>query len=242
MKPRLLDTVLCVVALPVLLPVMALVAVATWLDSPGPVLYRSRRIGAGGRSFEMLKFRTMGHGLPGESITSACDERITPVGSWLRRHRLDELPQIVNVLRGDMRLVGPRPEVAEFVLAYPEQYALILSVRPGVTGPTQLSYADEEKLLSGALDRVTLYRETILPAKMDSDLRYVERSTIRGDLLLLCRTGLLPVRRLRVMALGRSCVRPGVAAGTRASVAFAVFISLLSLAMMGLFAVDVWSS
>jgi lipopolysaccharide/colanic/teichoic acid biosynthesis glycosyltransferase len=236
MRHRLLDITLCVLALPVLLPLFALIAVVTFLDSPGPVLYRSQRVGLGGQPFQMVKFRSMRHGAAGPSISSACDDRFTPIGRWLRRHRLDELPQVINVLRGDMALVGPRPEVTEFVQAYPHDYERILCVLPGITGPTQLAYADEEQLLAGAPDVAVFYRDHVLPQKIDSDLAYVERHSVRGDIAVLWRTLLLALPRLRART-----VPVALSHAHRASaVASPVVVSVLTLALMltGLFAVN----
>jgi lipopolysaccharide/colanic/teichoic acid biosynthesis glycosyltransferase len=236
MRHRLLDLTLCVLALPLLAPLMALIAAVTFLDSPGPVLYRSQRVGLGGRPFLMLKFRSMRHGITGPSISSAGDERFTPIGRWLRRHRLDELPQVINVLRGEMSLVGPRPEMAEFVQAYPEQYTRILCVLPGITGPTQLAYADEEQLLAGACDVDAFYRDRVLPAKIDSDLEYVKRHSVCGDIVVLWRTLTLPLPRLRArfapFALRRAHSAPAIASP--------VIVSVLMVALMltGLFAVN----
>jgi lipopolysaccharide/colanic/teichoic acid biosynthesis glycosyltransferase len=237
MRHRLLDVVLCLLALPVLLPLLALIAVVTFLDSPGPVLYRSQRIGFGGQPFQMLKFRSMRHGVVGPSISSAADDRFTPIGRWLRRHRLDELPQVINVLRGDMGLVGPRPEVAEFVAAYPHHYERILCVLPGITGPTQLAYADEEQLLASAPDVVAFYRDHVLPLKIESDLEYVKRHSLRGDVAVLWRTFTLSLPRLRArtapFALSRTAKPPALAASP-------VVVSVLTVALMltGLFAVN----
>ena len=237
MRNRLLDVTLCLLALPVLAALFALIAVVTFLDSPGPVLYRSQRIGLGGQPFQMLKFRSMRHGVAGPSISSATDERFTPIGRWLRRHRLDELPQFVNVLRGDMGLVGPRPEVAEFVQAYPQDYERILCVLPGITGPTQLAYADEEQLLAGAPDVVAFYRDHVLPRKIESDLAYVERHSVRGDIALLWRTLMLSLPRWR----GRTVTAArSHAHSASAAVASPVIVTVLTVALMltGLFAVN----
>src|SRR5215213_5549425 len=138
---RLLDLVCVAVALPFALLVGATIACAVFLDSPGPIFYRSRRIGRGGRPFDMLKFRTMVRDAAGPPISAHGDERYTPLGRTLANLRLDELPQVWNVIRGDMRLVGPRPEVADFVMHFPAEYERILSVPPGLTGPAQVEYA-----------------------------------------------------------------------------------------------------
>lgn len=234
MTRRAFDVVVCVLALPVLLVIGAAIALAVLLDSPGPILYRAPRIGRGGRPFSMLKFRTMRHGVPGPPLSTAEDERYTPLGRWLSRHRLDELPQIVNVLRGDMRLVGPRPEVEDFVSEHPDAYARIHSVLPGLTGPAQLAYAGEGELLAGVPDRIAAYRESILPGKIEIDLAYVERSSLRGDVGVLCRTAVIPLARLRRWALLTGAAQSTPAPATRAILA----LSIVALMLTGTFAVE----
>src|SRR3954452_6099728 len=194
---RALDLTLVVIALPFALVIGALLGVAVFLDSPGPVFYRSRRIGRGGRPFAMLKFRTMVRDAAGPPISAHGDERYTPLGRTLANLRLDELPQLWNVIRGDMRLVGPRPEVEDFVLHFPSEYERILSVPPGLTGPAQVEYAWEGEILARAQlhDRATLYRDSILPMKLAIDLRYTDEHSVAGDLLLLARTAALPAVR-----------------------------------------------
>jgi lipopolysaccharide/colanic/teichoic acid biosynthesis glycosyltransferase len=193
-RRRALDVVLVLLALPVALAIGAVVAVAVFLDSPGPVLYRSRRIGRGGRPFDMLKFRTMVRDAGGPSLSASGDERYTPLGRTLASSRLDELPQFWNVLRGDMRLVGPRPELEEFVREFPAEYERILSVPPGLTGPAQVEFAWEGEILAAAqaVERARVYREAVLPYKVAVDMRYAEEHTVRGDLWLLVRTLVLP--------------------------------------------------
>ena len=195
---RAFDLAMVVLALPLALVAGAVIAVAVWLDSPGPVIYRSRRIGRGGRPFTMLKFRTMARDAQGPPLSARGDERHTPLGRHLTQSRLDELPQLWNVLRGEMRLVGPRPEVEEFVRDFPAEYERILSVPPGLTGPVQVEYAWEGEILARAqeADRTMVYRESILPFKLAIDLRYVECHSVRGDLVLLARTAALPAVRL----------------------------------------------
>ena len=191
---RTLDVVLCLLAAPLLLALGALIAACVFLDSPGPMLYRSRRLGRGGRPFAMLKFRTMRHGSAGPPLSCFRDERFTPFGRALALSRLDELPQLVNILRGEMALVGPRPELEEFVATYPESYAVILQALPGLTGPAQLRFCGEGRVLAGSQDRVALYTESILPVKLGIDMDYVRTASLRRDLELLCWTLVLPAR------------------------------------------------
>jgi lipopolysaccharide/colanic/teichoic acid biosynthesis glycosyltransferase len=195
---RAFDLAVVILVAPLALLVGAVIALAVFLDSPGPVLYRSRRIGRGGRAFTMLKFRTMVRDAAGPPLSARGDVRLTPLGRHLSQSRLDELPQLLNVLRGEMRLVGPRPEVEEFVRDFPGEYERILSVPPGLTGPAQVEYAWEGEILARAqeADRTMLYRESILPFKLVIDLRYAARHSVRGDLVLLARTAALPAVRL----------------------------------------------
>jgi lipopolysaccharide/colanic/teichoic acid biosynthesis glycosyltransferase len=195
---RILDVTLVVLSLPVALLVGFAIALAVLIDSPGPVLYRSRRIGRGGLPFDMLKFRTMVRDAAGPPLSARGDERYTPLGRTLASSRLDELPQLWNVLRGEMRLVGPRPEVEDFVQAFPDAYERILSVPPGLTGPAQVAYAWEGEILARAqaVDRARVYRDEILPYKVAIDLAYARRHSVRSDLMLLARTLLLPAVRL----------------------------------------------
>jgi lipopolysaccharide/colanic/teichoic acid biosynthesis glycosyltransferase len=194
---RAFDVAIVVLVAPFALTFGAILALAVWLDSPGPVLYRSRRIGRGGRPFDMLKFRTMVRGAAGPPLSAQDDERYTPLGRTLAGSRLDELPQLWNVLRADMRLVGPRPELEDFVRDFPEEYERILSVPPGLTGPAQVAYAWEGEILAcaQASDRARLYREEILPYKLAIDMRYAQRHSVAGDLLLIARTFALPAVR-----------------------------------------------
>jgi lipopolysaccharide/colanic/teichoic acid biosynthesis glycosyltransferase len=192
------DIALLVLLSPVLVPVAALIALAVYLDSPGPVLFRARRVGRDGQEFDMPKFRTMVRDASGPSVSARGDARYTPLGRFLSRSRLDELPQLLLVLRGEMRLVGPRPEARVFVDAHAEEYREILSVPPGLTGPTQVAYAWEGEVLAAAEehDRDRLYREEILPMKVLLDLEYVRRRNALSDLAILIATLLLPLRQL----------------------------------------------
>jgi lipopolysaccharide/colanic/teichoic acid biosynthesis glycosyltransferase len=159
------------------------------LSGPG-VLYRGRRIGRNGREFEILKFRTMTAGPGTSGVTAADDARITPLGRWLRRTKLDELPQLVNVLRGEMSIVGPRPEDPRFAGHYTGRYAAVLDVRPGITGPAAVQFRHEEELLKevGVADLDAYYAAAVLPRKLDLDLAYVAHPDLRTDLALLLAT------------------------------------------------------
>jgi lipopolysaccharide/colanic/teichoic acid biosynthesis glycosyltransferase len=156
------------------------------------VIYRSFRVGRDGQLFAMLKFRKMRREAPSHPVTLDEDERFTPIGRFLAATRLDELPQVWNVLRGEMRLVGPRPELEYFVAQFSDQYNEILAVTPGITGNAQLRFLDERLLLGGP-DPESAYCEHVLPVKIDIDLNYARSHSIIGDLLILARTALLPL-------------------------------------------------
>ena len=185
---RLLDLLLGTVALIVLTPVMALVALAVTLDSAGPVVYGAKRVGRHGRKFIMWKFRSMARGADqvGPAVTGAYDFRVTRVGAFLRRTKLDELPQLVNVLLGHMSLVGPRPEAPSYVNLWTSEEREILGVRPGITGPTQIAYIDEEELLAG--DPGAVYESELMHAKLAVDLEYVRNYALRRDLAIIWKT------------------------------------------------------
>ncbi len=171
------------------LPLMALIAGAVAVTSRGPVLFRQKRVGENERAIELLKFRTMVHNLSsaGPGVTRSGDPRITPIGRFLRRCKLDELPQLLNVLQGDMSLVGPRPDLAEFCQALGPEHRSVLTLRPGLTGWATLHFRNEEQLLAAVPKEqlVTYYRETILPQKAQLDMAYAERATFLGDLAIL---------------------------------------------------------
>ncbi len=169
-------------------PVLAACAVAVKLSSPGPALFRQSRVGRGGRPFELLKFRSMTHGAKGAAVTSTGDARITSAGRVLRKYKLDELPQLLNVVRGDMSLVGPRPEVSRYVERFPEAYAKILTVRPGITDLAAIAYRNEEELLARADDPEQTYVTEVLPAKIELYFRYLETRSFTTDLAIILRT------------------------------------------------------
>jgi lipopolysaccharide/colanic/teichoic acid biosynthesis glycosyltransferase len=187
---RVMDLALTVLALPLALPLMALLALWVRLDSPGPALFRQQRVGLGGRLFRIHKFRTMRlHDAGGPQLTAAGDARITRAGRWLRRTKLDELPQLIDVLKGDMSLVGPRPEVPRYMALYPDDVRQrILSVRPGITDRAAIEFRDEERLLAASDDPERTYVQVIMPVKQRYYLDYVERHSVGGDLRILLDT------------------------------------------------------
>ncbi len=191
MVKRAFDLLLAGVGLIVLAPLLLAAMLWVRLDSPGLVLFRQERVGRHGRLFRIHKLRTMTVDAPaaGPAITAHADARVTRAGRWLRRYRIDELPQLLDVLRGDMSLVGPRPEVPRFVALYPpELRARVLAVRPGITDPASLEFVDESALLAGSADPERAYVETILPRKLRRQIQYVERATWWSDLAVMART------------------------------------------------------
>ncbi len=191
MAKRAFDIVVAGLGLLLLSPL--LVALGLWvrLDSPGPALFRQERVGRFGRTFRIHKFRTMVDGAPalGPGITVGADARITRAGAWLRSRKLDELPQLIDVLAGSMSLVGPRPEVPRYVALYPAALRdRVLSVRPGITDPVSLQMADESARLARAADPEREYVEVLMPAKLREAAAYAERATLWSDLQVLART------------------------------------------------------
>jgi lipopolysaccharide/colanic/teichoic acid biosynthesis glycosyltransferase len=187
---RFLDFIFAATSLILLSPVMACVALGVRLTSRGPVLYRGLRVGCNGRSFRMLKFRTMI--VDSEALGGYCvgedDPRITSFGRWLRKYKLDELPQLINVLRGQMSAVGPRPEVQKYVDLYTDEEKLILTVRPGITDWATLWDSDEGAILSGRPDPERTYLELIRPEKLRLQIKYVRHQCMLVDLKILITT------------------------------------------------------
>ena len=170
---------------------LALLALLIRLDSPGPALFRQVRVGRHGREFHITKFRTMhvNAALTGGPLTTAHDPRITRVGHWLRRRRLDELPQLWDVFRGAMSLVGPRPELPRYVAHYPPQLkAIVLSVRPGLTDAASLAFRHEDQQLQGQAQAEAIYLRQLLPAKLALQAESVQTATWRAELQVLWRT------------------------------------------------------
>jgi len=169
-------------------PFFLLIAMFIKVDSEGPVLYRAQRIGKGGKPFTLYKFRTMVANAPnqGPGITRDADPRITRVGRFLRKMKIDEMPQLINVLKGDMSIVGPRPEDPRYVAHYTAEQRRVLSVRPGMASPTFIKYRYEEEVLAAAGDDLEhVYLTQILPDKLRMDLGYIEQQSFLGDLAIL---------------------------------------------------------
>lgn len=177
---RFCDIVLSCLGLLLLSPLFAVVAVWIVIDNPGPVFYRQMRVGKDGKDFGLLKFRSMRIGADKESLITIGehDSRITRAGYYIRKYKLDELPQLWNVLVGDMSLVGPRPEVRKYVDMYTDEQRLVLSVRPGITDYASIEYIDENRILAQAEDPDRTYIEEIMPAKIAMNMRYIEHQTL----------------------------------------------------------------
>jgi lipopolysaccharide/colanic/teichoic acid biosynthesis glycosyltransferase len=187
---RALDLFSSFLGLIILSPVFALVSCCIKLTTRGPVFYRQVRLGRNGREFRILKFRSMvlGASENGLGITVQGDRRVTAVGSFLRRYKIDELPQLWNVLLGDMSLVGPRPELPVFVADYTPEQRVVLYARPGITDPASLAYRHEEEILAGHEDPEQFYRTQILPDKLTRNLAYLKRVSLRNDLRIVSET------------------------------------------------------
>jgi lipopolysaccharide/colanic/teichoic acid biosynthesis glycosyltransferase len=185
---RLFDVVLAGCGLIVLAPVLGLAALAVRIESAGPAIFRQVRVGRRFRPFVIYKLRTMYVDRPGRAISVGGDSRITRVGLLLRATKLDELPQLLNVLKGDMSLVGPRPELARYVELFRDDYADILEARPGLTDLASIKYRDEAALLAQAADPEAEYVQRILPDKVRLAREYARRSSLSFDLLLIVRT------------------------------------------------------
>jgi len=189
MGKRIFDVFLALFLLVLLAPIMAVIALAIMLDDGHPVLFAQTRIGRYGKPFRILKFRSMRNRADGASLTIGNDPRITRVGAFIRRFRLDELPQLFNVLRGDMSFVGPRPEVPKYVACYPSAARRrIQELRPGITDTASIRFRDEDQILAAASDPERVYVENILPEKIACFLDYVDNRSFLGDLTILWQT------------------------------------------------------
>jgi lipopolysaccharide/colanic/teichoic acid biosynthesis glycosyltransferase len=201
MPKRALDITIALIGLIIFSPLMLVIAVLIKADSRGPVFYRAPRVGKDGRLFHMIKFRTMVANAEkiGPAITVDRDPRITGVGAHLRNSRLDEIPQLLNVLQGEMSMVGPRPEAPYYVEMYSADQRAVLAVKPGITGPAQIAFRHEEESLSSPETLDQQYMNEILPPKLAMDLTYIEQQSPVTDLKILLQTAwVLLADRLRI--------------------------------------------
>lgn len=193
-RKRAFDIVCAALGLLVLSPVLLMCALLVGLTSPGGVLFRQERVGKDGVPFTIYKFRSMRKDNAGLKISTSSDSRITPVGRVLRKTKLDELPQLWNVLKGDMSFVGPRPEVREYTDLYTDEQRQVLLLRPGITGLASIRYRNENDLLSASTDPNRTYIEEVMPAKLALDLEYIPRACVSYDVRLILETLVTVVR------------------------------------------------
>ena len=191
---RAFDILCSFLGLTVLSPVLLVVSVLVAVTSPGGVFFRQERIGKDGRPFRIFKFRSMRKDNAGLKITTGNDSRITPVGRFLRKSKIDELPQLINVLVGDMSFVGPRPEVADYVNLYTPYQRQVLLVRPGITGLASIRFRNENDLLTASDDPNRTYIEQIMPRKIDLDLEYIPHASVFYDIKLIFQTFAVVIR------------------------------------------------
>ncbi len=190
-KKRLFDLFFVIPGLLVLAPVLIVIAILIKIKDGGNVLFKQVRVGKNGNNFEVLKFRTMVLNAEklGHKVTTGDDPRITPIGHVLRKYKFDELPQLINVLKGEMSLVGPRPEVPEYVAFYPDDVRdIVLSVPPGMTDKASIEFVNENDILSGSTDPVNDYKNKVLPIKLDFYVDYVKHRSLWLDFTLIIKT------------------------------------------------------
>lgn len=187
---KIFDLVVAILSLILASPVMLICAILSKCQSPGPIFYRAQRVGLNSEFFSMYKFRTMVANADsiGDGITAYHDERITRIGRFLRKTKLDELPQLFNVLRGEMSIIGPRPEAPEYVKFYTEKQRDVLKVRPGITGPSQIENRDEKEKLKRCDNPEKYYVNVLMPEKLEIDLQYVRNHCLKSDLKFLFET------------------------------------------------------
>ncbi len=192
MVKRVFDIVVSATALLLLLPLLLILGAAVAVSSPGGAFFRQVRVGKGGKEFRLLKFRTMrpGSEAQGQITVGGKDPRITGIGYFLRKSKMDELPQLINVVLGDMSIVGPRPEVPKYVALYTKEQREVLSVRPGITSAASIAYMDENEILGKSTDPDRTYIEEVMPAKLALDLEYVQRRSFVRDLSIIGRTAI----------------------------------------------------
>lgn len=187
MLKRFFDLLFSLLGLIMLLPLLAVISIIIKLDSPGPVFFRQIRVGRYGEPFKIFKFRTMVNNAEalGKSITIGVDNRITRSGHFLRKWKLDELPQLLNVVRGEMSLVGPRPEVPYYVAMYDDEQCAVLDIIPGITDPASIRYRNESELLAAYDQPETVYISEIIPEKIRINLKYAVKANVWRDFILI---------------------------------------------------------
>ncbi len=188
MLKRVIDILAASVVLAVSLPMLAIAGILIRISSPGPAIFRQARMGRRFRRFRLYKLRTMNLDVGGPAYTLGADPRITPIGRWLRRFKIDELPQLWNVLRGEMSIVGPRPVIPELAMEFAEAYGKLLAVRPGLTDPASLKYCHETEMLSRMADPFTCFKTVVTPDKIRISQDYLERATLWSDAVVVIRT------------------------------------------------------
>jgi len=186
-KKRIFDITFSIICLALFSPLLILIAILIKLDSKGPVIFKQIRVGRNMKDFHLVKFRTMYIKQSSNSLLTIGnrDNRITRVGYWLRKYKLDELPQLLNVLKGQMSFVGPRPEVRKYVNMYSEEQRYVLSVKPGITDWASVEFCNENELLKHAEDPETYYIERIIPAKIKQNMRYIKQNDILTDFKII---------------------------------------------------------
>lgn len=186
---RLLDVVLVLIALSFIWPLLIVIMLWIWWEDGRPVLFQQERIGQYGVPFNLLKFRTMVANADKQGqLTVGADRRITKSGKWLRKYKFDELPQLINVLKGEMSLVGPRPEVAKYVNMYNDEQRLVLNVRPGITDEASIAYFDENEILGKSQDPERTYIEDVMPRKLELNQRFVAQPTLGNYFRIIFKT------------------------------------------------------
>lgn len=190
MIKRLFDVIFSLFLIVLLLPLLILLGLMVKIDSAGPIFYLQSRVGKGNKDFKLFKFRTMTVGADKKGLLTVghTDARITKVGYYLRKYKVDELPQLFNVLLGDMSVVGPRPEVRKYVDMYDERQLKVVSIRPGITDNASIEYVNENELLKDADNPEQLYIDEIMPAKLDLNLKYVENRSLFKDITIIFKT------------------------------------------------------
>ncbi|OFY23569.1 MAG: hypothetical protein A2W98_00400 [Bacteroidetes bacterium GWF2_33_38] len=187
---RIFDILISITGLIICFPAFLIVSFLIKIYMPGPIFFIQSRMGRAGDAYNLIKFRTMlvATGNKGDSFEAGDTSRISRFGRVLRKRKLDELPQLINVLKGDMSLVGPRPEVKQWTEVYPEKWKIVHSVKPGITDNASIEFRNEEVLLSKSKDPIKTYREEILPRKLDLYINYVNNQSFLGDLKIILKT------------------------------------------------------